>query len=190
MPTGVYERTDEHKKTFFKKGRSPHNKGEKEKTFLKKLEMFKLGQPIHCKKHGEHLNWRVHSINNVQCRLCVIEWQREKKRRSPLEAILRDAKQHARKCNREFNIDINYLYKVKEDQKNCCALTGQEFTEDNLPSLDRINSNDGYIEGNIQLLCIDINRMKTNFSQEHFIHLCEMVHRYKKSEDFYATKTG
>lgn len=178
MTSGVYERNENHFKILFQKGRTPHNKGEKEKSFLKKLAKFQSGEPITCKKHGEHLSWRVHSVNNVQCKLCSTEWQRIRKRKNPLTEILKDAKQHAKKGNREFNIDIHYLTQVRDNQKNCCALTDDKFTEDNLPSMDRINSDKGYIEGNIQLICIDINRMKTNFDQDYFISLCEKVYKH------------
>ncbi len=44
-------------------------------------------------------------------------------------------------------------------------------------SIDRVDSNLGYTQDNIVLCIWDINNMKFNFSQEHFIELCKMVAR-------------
>lgn len=36
-------------------------------------------------------------------------------------------------------------------------------------SLDRIDSNKGYIEGNVQFICMGLNFMKNNWPEEYFI---------------------
>ena len=45
-------------------------------------------------------------------------------------------------------------------------------------SLDRIDSKKGYIEGNIQWVHKDINRMKWAFNEDYFIKLCNNIYQY------------
>lgn len=47
-------------------------------------------------------------------------------------------------------------------------------------SLDRIDSSKGYIEGNVQWLHKDINRLKINYSDEDLIQICLEIIRWKK----------
>lgn len=42
-------------------------------------------------------------------------------------------------------------------------------------SIDRIDSNLGYVRNNIQWVLKDINKMKNDFDQSHFIELCSKV---------------
>ena len=42
-------------------------------------------------------------------------------------------------------------------------------------SLDRIDSNKGYIKGNVQWVHKDVNTMKMDHTQEEFIKICTMV---------------
>jgi hypothetical protein len=178
MPSGVYERDLKKCKTIFEKGRTPHNKGKETEKKLKKLEKFKLGLPIECKIHGEHTNWRMHSSNNVQCRKCAARWQMEMKKRDPLRFLYRDARRHAKKQSREFKITIEDLKNLMIIQENKCALSGIKFDENNLPSLDRIDSKIGYVKENIQLVLIKINRMKSDFESNEFLEICKDIYRY------------
>lgn len=206
MPKGVYIKSEEHKRKLaeasrgnkptnafpkghlplnaFKKGNVPYNKGVESEKKLKKLEKFKLGLPIKCRRHGEHLKWRMHSDNNVQCVHCGSMWQRNRKIKDPIKAIWRDARHHAKNKNREFNITIEDLRNLCESQENACCLTGTEFSNENLPSLDRKDSNLGYTLENIQLIQIKINRMKHDMDEQEFIEMCEKIvwHLKKKKK--------
>lgn len=42
-------------------------------------------------------------------------------------------------------------------------------------SLDRIQNDKGYIEGNVQWVHKDINRMKNIFEQNYFIDICKKI---------------
>ncbi len=156
----------------FVKGIIPHNKGTQQTRVLRKLELFKEGLPIECKHHGLHLQWRLHTHNNVQCKLCVSETQKRRRQNFPIEAVLKDCK--ARKIG--FDLDELYIQKLLEAQNNRCALSGIKFDkEKHKISIDRIDSGVGYIRGNIQLVIFEINRMKSDLNQERFIDLCRMV---------------
>ena len=79
----------------------------------------------------------------------------------------------------EFEVTIGYLWELYKSQEGRCNLTGDEIKlsrgKSQSASLDRIDSSKGYIEGNIQWVHKDINLMKMDFSQKHFIELCQKV---------------
>jgi len=80
-----------------------------------------------------------------------------------------------------FEITIDYAWRLFLEQNRKCALTGIELVfgksnaEETTASLDRIDSKKGYIEGNVQWVHKDINRMKNIYSQEYFIDMCKKV---------------
>lgn len=106
--------------------------------------------------------------------------------------------QHSGK-KREFTITIEYVWDLFEKQNGKCALTGLalEFAEDSsapnrkkqTASLDRINPLNGYIEGNVQWVHKDVNRMKLDFSMYYFIKLCNLIsrtHKFSQVKDEYG----
>ena len=73
--------------------------------------------------------------------------------------------------------DIIDLY---EQQEHKCYLTGWPigWSEKGLTatlSIDRIDSSEGYLKTNVQLLHKDVNMAKQQYSQDYFIELCEAV---------------
>jgi hypothetical protein len=84
--------------------------------------------------------------------------------------------------NFEFNITPEYIWKLFKNQKELCALTGNEIYL--LPyytrtaSLDRINSNIGYVEGNLQWVHVKVNMLKMNFSEDDLIHWCKKIYEH------------
>lgn len=91
--------------------------------------------------------------------------------------------------NLEFCIDLEYLWDLFEQQNRLCALTklpitlsptyGIDFKKQDkhkqTASLDRIDSNKGYIIGNVQWVHKTINRMKSNLVEDYFVDLCKLV---------------
>lgn len=94
-----------------------------------------------------------------------------------------------RKPELTFNITVDYLNNLYESQNHTCVLSGISL-EPNLSltmqqqnmSIDRINSNIGYEEGNIQWVDKRINMMKGSLSNEEFIELCTKVSEYNKGK--------
>lgn len=172
-----YKMTDEIRQKISKglMGNIPPNKGIQREDILKKVERYKLGLEIECKNHGFHHKWNLHSENNVKCLICTAERNRILSKKEPLRFILRDARQHSKKYNRKFEITLDDLKKLIEIQGNKCALSDIEFNEETRPSLDRIDSGKGYEKNNIQLVTIEINRMKSNLPQHKFLDLCFKV---------------
>lgn len=91
----------------------------------------------------------------------------------------------------DFNITPEYLMELYNKNKTC-TLSGIDLSIDlsktaqqqNL-SIDRIDSNIGYVKGNIQLVDKRINMMKGTLSNQEFIDLCCAVaknHGWSKCE--------
>lgn len=81
-----------------------------------------------------------------------------------------------------FTVTKAYLWKLFLQQNRKCALSGKELVfrknfkhYGGTASLDRIDSKKGYIEGNVQWVHKDINRMKLNFDQQYFIDTCKLI---------------
>jgi len=87
----------------------------------------------------------------------------------------------------DFNVD--YLYQIYNAQKGRCIFSGIKMlaitrrTREvnqlsnvwNQCSIDRINSNQPYKKGNIQLVCNAINKMKNNLPNDEFIGVCNAL---------------
>jgi len=87
----------------------------------------------------------------------------------------------ALKRKQEFSISIEYLNTLWEQQQGKCALSKLPIAFQDTgkakgtASLDRIDSNKGYIKGNVQWVHKDINIMKNSFIVKEFIYLCKAV---------------
>lgn len=98
-------------------------------------------------------------------------------------------KKGAEQRNLEFNVDVEYAWSIFLDQNRMCPYTGtllefdKNFVDQNI-SLDRIDSNMGYVQGNLQWVRKDVNIFKMALSENNFLNLCEEIyeHRIKKSK--------
>lgn len=101
--------------------------------------------------------------------------------------IIDGIKKRKKVSNLEFNITPEYLEILYEQQNRKCALSGlslelditKSATKQNW-SLDRIDSNFGYIEGNVQWVHKDINMMKQSYDNEYFKKMCTYVAQNNK----------
>jgi len=107
----------------------------------------------------------------------------------------------AKKRNILWDVSIEYLWQIAEAQDKKCALSGLEIVFPTITgahgnwemdvktltkvrlgngmveaaSLDRIDSDKGYIEGNVQWTCKWINIMKNGLDSNEFVYLCYLV---------------
>jgi hypothetical protein len=92
----------------------------------------------------------------------------------------------ARLRDQEFDPNVNweYLFDLWVNQNGECAYSGMPLSiEVNHPhsvSLDRIDSNQGYVVGNLQLLSWTVNKMKMDFDEEEFLLICLMIAEKQK----------
>ena len=82
----------------------------------------------------------------------------------------------------EKNITKEYIYDLFLEQKGLCKLSGLPITlpktwrdRKHSASLDRIDSNKGYIVGNVQWVHKMVNVMKNTFPQDMFLFVCSKI---------------
>jgi hypothetical protein len=155
--------------------RIAHNKG---KYGAKKMAFIETGI-VECIRHGQHSNWFYSEKHKqLSCRYCLSERQSAYKQQDEyiFKKFIIYTKSRVKKCNKklEHNITLEYIAKLYVDQDGNCAISGLPLDEA-VMSLDRIDSSLGYIEGNVQWVHFDINRMKSDFEQDYFIYLCKSV---------------
>jgi len=86
-----------------------------------------------------------------------------------LKRLLQHLKQSAKRRGLDFNLTEGYLSELSFPL-TCPILNvpleyGKRGYDEFKPSVDRIDSNLGYIRGNIQILSIKANRSKNNLSE-------------------------
>lgn len=97
------------------------------------------------------------------------------------------ARRGAKSRNIEFRISIEYMWRLFQEQNGKCALTGRKIKLSHnvkkikpTASLDRIDSNIGYIEGNLQWVHKQVNLCKHILNNEDFIEICLEVMLHNK----------
>jgi hypothetical protein len=82
----------------------------------------------------------------------------------------------------QFNLSFEYVRKMLEYKT--CYYTNKPFTEDgpNARSFDRVDSDKGYIEGNVVACTIDINGKKSNLSFEEISCIYQKLVKKKGKE--------
>jgi hypothetical protein len=74
-----------------------------------------------------------------------------------------------------WSITPDQLWAKWVEQDGHCVYTGWKLEHGVNASLDRIDSKEGYIPGNIQWVHRDINWMKRDFAESYFLTLCKAV---------------
>lgn len=76
-------------------------------------------------------------------------------------------------------VTVEDLHGIWQKQNGLCAYTKLPLTSQahqlNTVSLDRIDSDKDYTVDNIQLVCVPINRMKLDMTEDQFIKFCQLV---------------
>lgn len=98
-------------------------------------------------------------------------------------------KRSAEKRNLDFTISREYIDDLFEKQDRKCAYTKYDLyfgtnQYRGTASLDRIDSNKGYVDGNIQWVHKDVNTIKWDLTHEKFIELCQLItENYKNARN-------
>lgn len=93
----------------------------------------------------------------------------------------------------DFDITPEYVWDIYESQGRKCAYTGipvffcRDYNKVHLfsASIDRRDSFEGYVHGNIQIVHKIVNRCKAWYPENEFLAMCNMIarHRPMSSED-------
>jgi hypothetical protein len=93
--------------------------------------------------------------------------------------IVRAGQDKHRKIPHEFNLTNEHLIDLWNKQNHKCALTGIDLIHKwgylASASIDRIDSDKGYVVGNVQLICKGINMMKNNHTQQETIDFLRSI---------------
>lgn len=110
-------------------------------------------------------------------------YTKKRANRNTLEGKFKDllskCKSRSQKKNFEFDLTFDFLMGLWHGQDGKCAVSKLNMTSESgkrkeegvnpfVVSIDRINSNKGYIMDNVHLVCFAVNQMKSNFSEEQF----------------------
>ncbi len=132
------------------------------------------------------------SKNKIKgCRSCSIKDNPRKLdiSLSPFRWIKHCIQIRSHQMEKETNLDLQYLKELWDSQNGICPYTGIKMIlpeykrkgrkrENMLPyqaSLDRINSNLGYIKGNVEFVCLSINYGKNGFSKQQMIDFLNLI---------------
>lgn len=194
-PQSIYQKLIKHKIQFKKSQfEDLSNKEIGDWTVLHLYKSDKNGTQWTCKcKCGNIKIIHRHSLIQGKSKSCVFCAGLKKRNKEEYRLAFYNAtKINAKDRNIEFNISYEYLkdlFYKKQNRK--CALSGEElkfantnkghFNKETTASLDRIDSTKGYIEGNVQWIHKDINKMKSAFSQIQFLNWCEKINNHVKS---------
>ena len=166
-------------------------KVEKSITEFYKSKTQKYGVNSRCKKCAINVakEWAKSNPDKrlVQCRIYeaknkdAIKKRKKNKRESMtfddrFQLLIKNAR-----ARKEYvvSVDAKYLQSVYESQEGLCAYTKLPLlaigNQLNTMSLDRVDSSKDYTEDNVQLVCVAINKMKLNYTEDQFIQLCQLV---------------
>lgn len=125
----------------------------------------KCDGPAHRRSKDKNPNWKGHQEVTGSF-WAQVRWKAHK-RGLPLTVTMEDA----------WN-----LFLVQNRQ---CALSGVvlvllDRSGNTTASLDRIDSSKGYVHGNVQWVHKDINHIKSDLPDKHFIEWCKLVAHHRK----------
>lgn len=131
-----------------------------------------------CPKHGEHHKWRFHrGDSKLVCKPCHAQWSRDNVNRNWWKVRLQKIKSSAKARELEFNLTEEFIRGLIEKQQYKCALTGLSLdpSQASQISLDRIDSNKGYVPNNVWWTLLEANKMKLDFPLHRLVELCSLI---------------
>lgn len=159
------------------------------------LKCHKCGKFLPVTEFGtsDHYPYRNHY--DARCRACRTKRENERKKEYTedvrlikiLQVRFLAAKGRSKKQNLPFNITKEYLKELWDKQNGKCAISGLEMTFEQcngrVPtnvSIDQINHKNGYTIGNIQLVCMAVNQMKSDMLMEDLYKFCDLIIKNKQ----------
>ena len=95
-----------------------------------------------------------------------------------------DSKKRAKKKNLDFDLDADYVLKLLIQSNFTCPYLSVPFEKkesDYVISIDRIDSSQGYVKGNIEITSRLANTMKNKATQDQLITFAKNILSKKKS---------
>lgn len=154
---------------------------------------------------NKHPDMKIRDYHATFCTSCRVKRRKEMepekddtlKLRQTLVQRYHGAKERAIKQGLDFNLTVEYLLSLWESQHGICALSGVPMTferyQGRIPtnvSIDKINKERGYIIGNIQLVCMACNQIKSDWSEETMYNICKKIVEQYENKNNKSSKTA
>ena len=130
-------------------------------------------------------------IYSSRCKKCDMKHHDErysKSYKSRAVILCHYAKHRSKLKGIPIGITTQDIIRQYEQQNGKCYYSGRPLSpitgDENIMSIDRINSSIGYTPENIVLCCWKINKMKNDFLVEDFISLCKDVCHFTDNRSF------
>ena len=160
------------------------------------LLCHKCGKFLPVSEFAKHQSYPYRDGHDARCSKCRTKQYNETKKKFSEEKALAHilqmrflcAKERAEKKNLPFNLTKEYLKELWDKQGGKCAVSGIEMTcslcEGRTPtnvSIDQINPSAGYVVGNIQLVCMAVNQIKSDLTMEDVYMFCKGILENRKT---------
>lgn len=161
------------------------------KTITKKLAEIKRQQKrgktkFYCNRSCAGKDNSAH-LDQYKDHFKVVKYIRQPDSDSRFRWYIKCIKKNSKYRKQEYDIDIDYLHQLWEDQAGICPFTKQKLQlrthsynnkivdKPYQASLDRIDNNKGYVKGNVRFVALIFNYAKNSFSDEQVIEFCQKV---------------
>lgn len=128
---------------------------------------------------SEFVKNRWHSRGLMaECKTCACERAKKMYERDPINFIVKEIRNRSARKNFPCDITPEFIKELYKKQKGRCFYTGLEFGEigkDTTLSIDRVDSKQGYVMGNVVLCCVWVNVMKSNYSLKDFLARIKVI---------------
>ena len=108
-----------------------------------------------------------------------------------LRRFIHDCKRKSERMSWTFNLTVEFLEELFEEQKGLCPITGFEMTLEGTrefkkkrftASLDRIDSGKGYTKDNVWFVTLQANYMKSQLTMEELVNWCQRIVEQQKGK--------
>lgn len=189
-----------------------HNVCKRCEDIVKLEKEWKDGKLL-CHRCGEYKNEECFTQNSTniirhhrraECKECYSSRQRDLhlnlEDNVKLEKCLRwrflSARDRAVRQNIPFNLELQYIIDLWNFQNGICALSGLPMTFElkqgrvsTNVSIDKIDRTFGYIKGNIQLVCMACNQIKSDLTEIEMYNFCKnIVKNYENKNNINTNK--
>jgi hypothetical protein len=97
--------------------------------------------------------------------------------------LINSSRHNAKRYGKEFDIDEEYILDLYEEQNHKCFWYGVLLEPSNInrypskPSLDRLDSEKGYVKGNVVISCMAANIGRNSCDADIFENFCKMLRK-------------
>lgn len=158
-----------------------------DKILLRASRKYLLCKCIKCNVTEKYIQLhKLISVLTTQCSDCYADQKLKYKGYTTEERkYYSKVKSRAKSKRIPFRLTINEMFTLIKKQEYKCNLSGLDINFYNkdatiTASLDRKDSQKGYVKSNVQWVHKDINKIKNDFSEEYFLSLICQISQHKK----------